>query len=930
MGKAANTGNEDDGAAGRMNNPYRKPIPGSSSTTTNIHGATVDVPTTEDDTKAAEPIERCSRNKNEEEHNINEEEEDDDELEETQTVLKAAASYAGMMIQKNYNNSNRKNPQPLPSPSSSAAIAKELPDASLRAEEDESSVEQVLVKASEDMMEAKAGNENEEENECVAGEDAKAGNENDSGFVPEQQNSSKNLNPSQSRKASLSESQSRTSSATSQTAAFSDVPGAYRVASSSTRSSSIEIEANESSDFSNTTETNENSGITTAETADVDVDADVEATAGGGGAATENHPVSTAYLVQDKLAEVVEIKPFYQRKEGRRTIALVTFLLVAMAVLLGVFLTLARRRKQDAELDEQQLDEQLVPSMSPSQAPTFDPRPTLQVVQDRGVVKCGIEDVDEGGDEKFGKYQMDFCRGLAAVLFGDPARFSPVSVGDDRYEKLLRREVDVLFAGDTFTLEKAIKEPTTGSALAFGHPFYTAAVVYAGPDTYVQCASNQKRSDECQDLSICAVDTPDLVLLLPQYFPASFIIFEPFPIMEEYLKDGTCNVIVSDTYRLSSSSLQQYIDNGTFVISDYHISRNLLSSVVRVGDFEWYDIVDAARLSRFRATQMGIHQNISACNENAKQPSSIETIEAKNSVSIYKSSICVGNSVEIFQRSLGETVISFDTFLSAIDAPTFGSLECSDCADVLNSGKLKTIRERGHLNCAVYLDPVHNLTRSSLATLMNDKFCQLLGVVIFQGDPDATNTTYIDNLDYRVFPREYDVVAGAGWEGKMGNTWDPTNAGSMSFSSPYFIHDKYRYNGKIYDGLGLHMSYAIDNEDHSLLALSTAVIIATVYAQRQGIIKATHSDMPLIYLFGDSLTFMLRDLIAYGGNYDEIINEAFANSDGATEIGWNTVIPNWAFAAKTPVLYCDFTGHCPPCQWIDVNGYQVCVWFGAY
>ena len=260
----------------------------------------------------------------------------------------------------------------------------------------------------------------------------------------------KHLNQSQSRTTSLSESQSRTSTASS------GIPGAYRMAPSSTRSSSIEIEANESSDFSNTAETNENSGITTAETADVDADVEAAvAAAGGAGAATENHPVSTAYLVQDELAEVVEMKPFYKRKEGRRTITLVTFLLVAMAILLGVLLTLARRRKQDAELNEQ-----LVPSMSPSQAPSFDPRPTLQVVQDRGVVKCGIEDVAEG-DEKFGKYQMDFCRGLAAVLFGDPARVSPVSVGDDRYEKLLGRQVDVLFAGDTFTLEKAIKEVRT-------------------------------------------------------------------------------------------------------------------------------------------------------------------------------------------------------------------------------------------------------------------------------------------------------------------------------------------------------------------------------------------------------------------------------------------------------------------------------------
>merc|ERR1711935_1018263 len=99
-----------------------------------------------------------------------------------------------------------------------------------------------------------------------------------------------------------------------------------------------------------------------------------------------------------------------------------------------------------------------------------------------------------------------------------------------------------------------------------------------------------------------------------------------------------------------------------------------------------------------------------------------------DSVAFYNSPICVGNSVQTFQRSLGETVLSFGEFgyLSAVDAPTYGSLECSDCEDVLDSGKLKEIAERGHFDCAVYLDPVHNLTRSSLATLMNEKFCQLL------------------------------------------------------------------------------------------------------------------------------------------------------------------------------------------------------------
>ena len=351
----------------------------------------------------------------------------------------------------NRTSSNKEQEKMPPPPSSSAAITKEVPVASLQSEEDESSAEQVHVKASgdvasppacsnasEDVMEAKEGSENEKEKECVAGEDAKAGIENDSGFVPEQQNSSKNLNQSQSRKTSLSESQS--SPSTSQTAASSGIPGAYRLAPSrSTRSSPIAT--NETSDFSNNTETNDTfENNSPAEIAD----ADVEAAAAG--------EVTTAYLVQDKFAEVEEIKPFCQRKEGRRTIALVTFLLAAMAILLGVLLTQARASNQDAELEEP-----LVPSMSPSQAPTFDPRSTLQVVQDRGVVRCGIEDVAEG-DEKFGKYNMDFCRGLAAILFGDPTRFNAVSVGDDRYVKLLGRKVDVLFAGDTLTLEKTIKE----------------------------------------------------------------------------------------------------------------------------------------------------------------------------------------------------------------------------------------------------------------------------------------------------------------------------------------------------------------------------------------------------------------------------------------------------------------------------------------
>jgi hypothetical protein len=383
-------------------------------------------------------------------------------------------------------------------------------------------------------------------------------------------------------------------------------------------------------------------------------------------------------------------------------------------------------------------------------------------------------------------------------------------------------------------------------------------------------------------------------------------------------------VIVSDTYRLSGSSLQDDIDSGTYVISDYHISRNLISGVVRLGDSEWYDIVEGTRVTSIRSSQMGIYQDLANCPANS---SSSDTPGDKG-VSFYNATMCVGNSVEAFQRSLGQLVLSYGTFLPIIDAPNFGSLKCDDCANVLESGKLRTINDRGYLNCAVYLDPVQNLTRSSLATLVNVKFCKLLAVAIFQGNPDAINITYIDEMDYSVFPREYDVVAGASFESKVG--WDVTNAGSMSFGWPYFFHDKYRHDGVVYNGSGSAITYAIDNEDLHLIFLSVAVVTATVYAQRQGIIRATSSNMPLIHLFGEGLTFMLQDAVAYGGNYDEILSEALASSDGATPVGWNMVIPNYFVSPKSPVLYCDYTGNCPPCTWVEVDGNYMCFSVGPF
>ena len=145
-------------------------------------------------------------------------------------------------------------------------------------------------------------------------------------------------------------------------------------------------------------------------------------------------------------------------------------------------------------------------------------------------------------------------------------------------------------------------------------------------------------------------------------------------------------------------------------------------------------------------------------------------------------------------------------------------------------------------------------------------------------------------MDYSTFPQEVDIIAGVSWETRVGYNTD--NLGTMRITFPYHTHDKHiQYNGTTYDGIGEAKGLAVDIAEEGLYAIAQSAFTATVYAQRNGISRSEYYDMPLMYLLGDSLTFMLRDVIQYAGNYDDIYNEAFVSSDGDTEIGWNIVIP---------------------------------------
>lgn len=174
----------------------------------------------------------------------------------------------------------------------------------------------------------------------------------------------------------------------------------------------------------------------------------------------EAPPALEAYLVQDEdddapqmeIAEAERVKPFFQRREGQLTIVITGALVACLVTLLGVFLSRGDNNDENSTLLLEVTDK-------PTPSPTLDPRATLTIVQERGAVNCGIEDYNREGGVNLGEHDIDQCRALAAIIFGDITKINLVTVGaDDRYERLLNHEVDVLYAGDTNTLEKSIRE----------------------------------------------------------------------------------------------------------------------------------------------------------------------------------------------------------------------------------------------------------------------------------------------------------------------------------------------------------------------------------------------------------------------------------------------------------------------------------------
>ena len=234
----------------------------------------------------------------------------------------------------------------------------------------------------------------------------------------------------------------------------------------------------------------------------------------------------------------------------------------------------------------------------------------LQEVQDRGTLRCGVNDAvpgfgftGEGGEPE--GFDIDFCRVVAAAVLGDAeaVEFSPLTA-EQRFTALQSGEIDLLSRNTTFT---SSRDGTEGAR--FLHTtFYDAQGMMVPADSGVQSL------EDLDGETICVLAGTTTELNLETVFQARGISYEPLafeetdPLQEAFIQER-CGAWTSDKSQLAGIRSNWPEDQGgpeALTILDETMSKEPLGPVVSDGDDDWADAVNWAVIATVAAEELGI------------------------------------------------------------------------------------------------------------------------------------------------------------------------------------------------------------------------------------------------------------------------------------------------------------------------------------
>ncbi len=228
----------------------------------------------------------------------------------------------------------------------------------------------------------------------------------------------------------------------------------------------------------------------------------------------------------------------------------------------------------------------------------------LAAVQDRGEVRCGVNNVVPGfgfvdADGNHSGFDIDFCRALAAAIFDDPDAVEYVDLtAQQRFTALASNEIDVLIRNTTWTSSRDGGEGAT----------FLTTTFYDGQGMMVRTGEFDS-IDDMADTTICVLagTTTELNLATRfagvNYTPQTF---ENNDQIQQAFIEGACDGWTSDKSQLAGVRSAWPDGPEALTILDETFSKEPLGPAVRDGDSQWAQIVDWVVISTILAEELGV------------------------------------------------------------------------------------------------------------------------------------------------------------------------------------------------------------------------------------------------------------------------------------------------------------------------------------
>lgn len=288
---------------------------------------------------------------------------------------------------------------------------------------------------------------------------------------------------------------------------------------------------------------------------------------------------------------------------------------------------------------------------------------TLDAVKKNGVVKCGVVQALPGfasldDNNEWHGLDAEYCRGLAAAVFGDAKKVEYVPLSSkQRFTALQSGEIDVLSRVTTETLSR------DGLGIDFVGVNY-----YDGQGFMVRKDLGVKSAKELGGASVCSNAGTTTESNMADYFNANGmafkpVIFEKSDEVKSAFEAGRCDVYSSDASGLyvQRSRLK---DPSAYVILPEIISKEPLAIAVREGDDKFADVARWSLNCSINAEELGVTKaNVEEMKKSTdpkiKRLLGVDSDLGEKSLTLAndwcaKQIKAVGNYGEIFETYLGK------------------------------------------------------------------------------------------------------------------------------------------------------------------------------------------------------------------------------------------------------------------------------------